>query len=128
MGQNQLNLIIRLKKINYLDTYSLRARLLPAFLVLLPFVVLAVSIFQLNWEKLQIILAVLATFGGTYLLAHLGRDMGKRKELKLYGKWGGKPTTILMRYREKRLSELTRQRYFEKLRLKLSIKMPTETD
>src|SRR5262249_33815869 len=35
-------------------------------------------------------------FGGTILLAFIARDLGKAAEDRLYKKWGGRPTELLM--------------------------------
>ena len=39
---------------------------------------------------------MVAEFGGTILLAFIARDLGKAAQDRLYKKWGGRPTELLM--------------------------------
>lgn len=110
----------------YLDYYSVRARLFPALIVLTPIFILIIFSFYENIGIIQIILAFITTFGFSFLLAQLARDRGKRKEIELFNKWGGKPTTIFLRYSEKYLDDITRKRYFEKLTKLIDKKLPTK--
>jgi hypothetical protein len=62
----------------------------------------------------------------TALLAQLGRDRGKSKEPQLYQQWGGKPTTQLLRQRDKYLDPHTKARYHGKLGVLIpGIQLPT---
>ena len=82
-----------------MDTYDLRVRLSPALLVALPPALSLVPVLDglsLLWAGVA---PVLVTCGGTYLLAQLARDAGKRIEPELYRSWGGTPTTQLLRHR-----------------------------
>jgi hypothetical protein len=82
------------------DAYVRRARLQPALIVTLP-----VSLAVLAWSSGDIkswtpLWSLIVGAGGTSLLAQVARDLGKRKEQALYVRWGGKPTTRLLRYRD----------------------------
>jgi hypothetical protein len=80
------------------DTYTARARLLPALIVALPLGVATLAWFPngvVGWGPLW---ALVVWSGGTVLLAEVGRDAGKRKEPALFASWGGKPTTRLLRH------------------------------
>lgn len=114
--------------IKNLDSYSIRARLYPAFIVLSPIFILIVFSFYKNIQVVQIILAFLTTFGFAFLLAQLARDRGKRKEKELYKMWGGKPTTIFLRHREQFLNDVTRNRYSDKIKKLMSITLPTKEE
>lgn len=114
--------------IKNLDSYSIRARLYPAFIVLSPIIILVVFSFYKNIQVIQIVLAFLTTFGFTFLLAQLARDRGKRKEKDLYRCWGDKPTTLFLRYSQNHLNDIVRKRYFDKLEKVLSIKLPTKEE
>ncbi len=81
------------------DPYNRRARLQPSLLVILP-VGLVLSLFDLGGDSASgPTVGVIATLGGTALFTQLGRDLGKRREPKLFGIWGGAPTTIRLRHR-----------------------------
>ena len=81
-----------------LDPYSRRARLFPVMLVLMPALVAAFS-----WPTMlsvaSIGIALFSWFGLGVLFAELGRDLGKRRELKLWSGWGGSPTVQRLRLR-----------------------------
>jgi hypothetical protein len=53
----------------------------------------------------------LVALGLPYLLAQTGRDRGRRKEAELYELWGGKPSTVKLRYRDAALNAHTKARY-----------------
>jgi hypothetical protein len=80
------------------DQYSVRARLQPALLTLLPG---AIAIFAwtgpgIKWESA--LWTLIGTAGGTYFLAILARNFGKQIEPELWRSWGGAPTTQLLRH------------------------------
>jgi hypothetical protein len=78
------------------DAYTTRARIIPGLLAVLP---LAITVYAwkpgdlLDWNSLG---GIIAAFGGTILLAFIARDLGKAAEDRLYKKWGGRPTELLM--------------------------------
>jgi hypothetical protein len=109
-----------------LDRYSLKARLYPAFIVLLPAFV--VSLFYItDFEKYYHYATALVSVGlFTYLLAQLGRDKGKINEVKLFTLWGGKPTTIIFRHNDNTIDPVTKNRYHKLLTEKIDgIQIPT---
>lgn len=95
------------------DEYERRARLTPALLVSLPPTLAVVCWFpNLSWPQLTSALVLPAFLA---LLAQTGRDRGKMLEPDLFRRWGGKPTTQLLRYRSSLLADSTRERYHRKL-------------
>jgi hypothetical protein len=92
------------------DDYERRARLRPALLVSLPLALLVASLFT-DFSGLQFLVGFAAYFGLTALVAQLGRDEGKRLEPWLFGHWGGKPTTQLLRHASTDLDTNTKARY-----------------
>lgn len=78
------------------DAYTARARLLPGLLTVLP---IAVTVYAwepgnaLGWNGLG---GLLTGFGGTILLSFIARDLGKRAEDRLYRKWGGRPSELML--------------------------------
>jgi hypothetical protein len=110
-----------------LDKYTLQARLYPAFLVLLP--VFITGVFYItDFEKYYHYFTALLSVGlFTYLLAQLGRDRGKIKELDLFTSWGGKPSIQVLRHSDKYLDKITKARYHKTLEDKIpGINIPTE--
>ncbi len=108
------------------DTYSLNARLRPALIVCLPIFLAIISWFPMPTAAWGTVVGLAVSCGVTAFLAQLGRDRGKAKELELHQKWGGKPTTQLLRHRDKKLDPNTKARYHNKLRMLISgIRIPT---
>lgn len=109
-----------------LDSYSLRARYLPAVLVLAPAFAAAaawVPFESLAWKLLASLGALAAA---AVLLSHLARDLGRRKQPHLFKLLGGMPTTRFLRHRDPTLNPQTRDRYHAKLAtLVPGIKMPS---
>lgn len=87
-----------MRGLNLFDHYSLRARLQPALLTLLPG---AVGLFSLSGSILKwqsALWTLFGTVGGTFFLGILARNAGKRLEIKLWQDWHGCPTTQYLRH------------------------------
>lgn len=79
-----------------LDEYSRNARLKPALLTVVPaaWTVMAwAPVERWGWSGLW---GVFVAAGGTLLVAHMGRDLGKRKERALHDRFGGRPSERLL--------------------------------
>jgi hypothetical protein len=107
------------------DAYTIRARLRPALIVILP-VALAVLIFFPNdLTNLGLLVSLIVAFGGTYLLSQIGRNMGKSKEDLLFAQWeGGKPTTRILRHSTSTNLVILEQRHNKLKKLFPSLKIP----
>ncbi len=80
-----------------------------------PVILLAiVNAFQFTDLK-QFCSSVIIMGSLTYLLSHIGRDKGKKKEPKLWESWGGAPSIQVMRYSNGEIPTLIKDRYFSKL-------------
>jgi hypothetical protein len=80
------------------DEYTLKARICPVVLIVaLPGLALAFLFPELEWKTA--VVPPTAVLALTLVAAAFGRDQGKRREPSLYENWGGKPTTVLFRYR-----------------------------
>lgn len=112
-----------------LDSYSIKARVYPAFLVLLPILILAIY-YVTDFEMYYHYITALFTVGFlTFVLAHLGRDKGKLKEENLFEKIGGKPTTQILRHSDSYLDSITKSRYHKSLSTKVSdLIIPTKEE
>ena len=112
-----------------LDAYTRRARLQPALLVLLP-LLLAYG----AWFPQHARLEMLPFAGVIYLvlsglLAQVARDRGRRLEPELIRRWGGLPTTQLLRHRNKSVNPTTRERHHARLAaLMPDIRLPSAAE
>jgi hypothetical protein len=108
------------------DSYTWRARIVPAFLVFLP---LAIAAFL--WiPGIELVgrLAgvVLGPLGIAMLMAQVGRDLGYKKQPRLWNQWGGAPTTQLLRHRNLITNPVLREQYHRKLKeLQSDLEIPT---
>jgi hypothetical protein len=84
---------------SFLDVYTLRARAYPGLLVITPLAVTYAAMFPGQFKGLTALGPILAAGGLLYLLTHLVREAGKKREAALWRGWGGKPTTVLLRLR-----------------------------
>ena len=108
-----------------MDPYVRGARLQPALLVALP-----VALGVLCWFPDASVFAgtlwgLVAWCGGTALIAQVARDAGKRKETDLYARWGGKPTTRLLRHNDSDNPVLLQRRHDKLRRLLPDTRIPT---
>jgi hypothetical protein len=110
------------------DRYDLRARLTPAFLVLLPPLFAYCSLRPSGWDSLASALALLPALGIWYLMANVTRSRGRRVEPELWIAWGGAPSTQAMRYAGGFTDRHTLARYHRILGKKAGLKMPSEQD
>src|SRR4051812_5237805 len=89
------------------DGYTLKARYVPALIVVLP----AWLTFALWFPPDKIFVAVFASAGITLamsaILAQIGRDAGKKQQPSLFKEWRGAPTTRALAYRSGVLNPIT---------------------
>lgn len=107
------------------DPYERKARVAPGLLVILP---ILVPLLGVHGEKNPVLTSVIGLLGGCgviYALASVVRGCGKKLEERLIAKWGGMPTTIALRHRDKFLDSVSKQRYHTEIATKLGITMPT---
>lgn len=82
-----------------LDKYSVKARWKPVLIATLPIPISVVLLFPNVKIALSIVWALASYAGCAFLLSEIARDLGKKMEERLFAKWGGKPTTALLRWR-----------------------------
>lgn len=111
------------------DRYTLNARIAPYFIPWLPALLSFLAWFPLEEGGWDTIAALVIAFGLIGLMGQLGRDAGRSKQIALSKKWGGLPTTILLRYRTSWVGRPTLDRYKNKLReLCPGVHWPSEQD
>lgn len=113
---------------DFSDQYARNARLKPALLVSLPVALLAVTFGLKSSVLVGALFGPLAAVGFTYLLAHLTRDFGVKKQVELFRSWGGKPSVTKLRHRDGSLNPHTRERYHQKAAELLGKRLPTAAE
>lgn len=111
------------------DPYERKARLTPGLLVALPLLVPLVATYGQKNIVLTGIIGLLSSCGVMFALANIARGLGKALEERLVkNKWGGLPTTVLLRHRDNFFERHTKLRYHEIIRSKLGIHVPNATE
>jgi len=81
---------------NLFDKYFLTARVFPILIFIAPFVAIAYFVFGFMPDY-KLALSSVLMIALVYLIALYNREWGKILESRLFTKWGGKPTSILLR-------------------------------
>lgn len=110
------------------DPYERKARLAPALLALVPPASVVFLLYGIEWQPKSAFIGFLASAGIFYLLASIARELGKRIEDGLFARWGGKPTTQLLRHRDRVLDPVTKQRYHRLLSDQIGTDFPSAED
>ncbi|MGO9267460.1 MAG: hypothetical protein ACLQBA_21700 [Candidatus Binataceae bacterium] len=100
------------------DTYERRARLYPGLITIFPAIAVPLVLFPRallqNWGATLV--TVFTYVGLFYLMANLARGEGKRVEPGLLSKWGGWPSTIILRHSDPTIDPYTKKRYHQALK------------
>ncbi|QET02993.1 hypothetical protein FOB72_13670 [Cupriavidus pauculus] len=107
------------------DPYQQKARVFPGLLTALPILVPLLWILGPKNPILTALLGLVTSCGAIYGLASVARGLGKRLEGRLVAKWGGLPTTIILRHRDRHLDDYSKARYRSVIEAKLGVKLPT---
>lgn len=97
------------------DAYVLRARVAPVVILSLPLLITFSNYLATSSEWSTIAAVGVVGLAIITLLAQLGRDRGKKLEPALYERWGGKPTTAMLRHRDNRMNAVTKDRLHTRL-------------
>lgn len=97
------------------DKYSFNARVKPALFIILPVVVTAYILIEPLRTLLGSLVGIFVTCGVVNFFANQMSSAGNELQTKLFKKWGGAPTTIILRYSDETLDKYTKQRYRAKL-------------
>lgn len=102
------------------DDFTFHARVMPVFIILIPVLSLGVvkgilekDFWTNTWTTLVIVVFL-------SLASRVAREIGKNYEKKMFEKLGGKPTTILLRYSNDVIDNLSKTRYHQKLNEKIT--------
>lgn len=96
---------------SFFDTYTLKARFLPSLLLGLPFLITFFCWFPEIFPPDIIAVISFLLLSLSFPLSHIVRSKGKRIESILFEKWGGVPSTQLLRHSNKFLGEKEKKRY-----------------
>jgi hypothetical protein len=84
-------------KIEIFDPYEIRARLSPAFIIFLPYLLIAIAFSQIfEDDKISISIFAVAFVFIFYFFSFIVRWCGEKKEPGLWESWGGPPSTRYM--------------------------------
>jgi len=98
-----------------MNTYSLKARIYPVILSLLPILIIGILFsieFQNYYQSIGSLGLSTVLF---FLFSQLGRDRGKKKEKQLWKEWQGSPTTQLFRFSNDTIDPTTKKAYHDKM-------------
>src|SRR6266496_1292586 len=97
--------------IDFIDAYDAKARLAPALVTAAPgamalgILASTESLGGAQWG------AGICALGLAVLATAIARDRGKALEPRLYAKWGGKPTSVILRNSDTTIDPLLKTRY-----------------
>ncbi|MFX0201701.1 MAG: hypothetical protein ACFFCW_36770 [Candidatus Hodarchaeota archaeon] len=111
-----------------IDSYDLKARYAPAFLLALPVLVTFWTCFQAQIELISELFSGFISAAVWYALSVLVRSLGKRIEPVLWKSWGGPPSTLYVSWKNTRLGDDLKAKYHELVRQKLGLPMPSRQD
>lgn len=98
---------------NLFDDYIIAARVMPAVTVVLPLLIILLykGILKGGWTEnsIEVILAMVFIL----FLANIARELGKTYERKMFKKLGALPTTIVMRFTDDTIDNITKVKVHE---------------
>jgi hypothetical protein len=111
-----------------LDAYSLKARLFPALLAVIP--ALAALAILISWNKFGLTSAIATTAIPVlvFAAADIARRLGKRIEEQIFLELGGKPSVAMIRYSDETFDATTKAQYRAFLASKIGQSVPTEQE
>ncbi len=113
---------------DFIDTYSIKARLFPSILAIAP--VLVLCLLSATWVDPGIpeVVATMAVMVLFFAAANLARKLGRAKEAKIFADSGGRPFNPELTRSDSTLPAEQKNRYREFIALQLGVSAPTEAD
>jgi hypothetical protein len=112
----------------FLDSYTRKARLLRALVLALPVAVATLAWFPTDFRGLNVLASGFVWYVGASVAVEMARDRGRALEPKLFKRWGGKPTTRLLRHRHAPNKSLVERQHRTLERLVGNITLPSAAD
>ena len=95
----------------FFDTYSLRARVMPAFFLSFSAIVTVLAWNESAQSSGGLVVSLLLTCGVLSFVASQLSTFGNSYQKRLFSKLGAAPTTIMLRFEDDQLDRLTKARY-----------------
>ena len=108
-----------------MDPYDWRARLYPCVLALIPPISIWIFIYTVNIQVLNNVIGIIIACSLLYFLAYFSREKGKCLEPRLFTRWGGVPTTQLLRHCNQIIDPITKNRYHVFLSERINMQFPS---
>ncbi len=112
----------------YFDEYSFNARVKPALFLVFPTFISLLVLFEPSRTWTGSTVTFLVTFGVINFAANQMSAKGNYLQDKLFKKWGGAPTTIVLRHADSTIDSVTKSRYMERLALLIPNFTPTTAE
>lgn len=112
----------------YFDKYSLNARVKPALFLVFPIFISLLVLFKPSRTWTGSTVTLIIAFGVINFAANQMSSKGNALQDKLFKKWGGAPTTIVLRHTDNTIDSVTKSRYMERLSLLISNFTPTTAE
>jgi len=112
----------------WFDDYEIRARIAPTIIILLPIMVMFFSIFQIPESLITAIVSLGLFFIVIFALSFIPRELGIKMQQELWKKWGGPPSTLIIRCKDPHLSLELKKQLYKKIEKKYGIKLPHQND
>lgn len=114
---------------NYFDEFNIQARIMPALIVALPIYAYFIIKGILDVNFIETIKNSFISVLCISIYYRIIRNLGKKQEERIFNELGAKPTTIILRYSDKRIDKITKNRYHKKLNEKIQgLRLPTNED
>ena len=99
----------------FFDDFTFHARVMPILVVLLPILIVGIyrGVLFDNFTENAFLFSIVLVF--LILTSKIAREKGKSYEEKMYKVLGAMPTTIILRYTDSMLDDVTKTRYHKKL-------------
>ncbi|RVK96131.1 hypothetical protein [Sinorhizobium meliloti] len=110
------------------DLYTIKARLFPAIIAVVPAIALAVALIEIRQFDFSQIWATIGLGVLLYVFSGIAREAGKRVERRMFRENGGKPTFDVLQYDDREFSDTVKKRYLSFLSNKVSRPFPTMAD
>ena len=110
------------------DSYELKARIVPGAILALPIVAAAVSVFPVlvTWPAFGA--SSVFTLALFYLLGQYARARGQGLEQELWRSWGGPPSTRYLRLSDRSFSDDLKRKVRNAIRIRFAIRLVDEVD
>lgn len=114
--------------LKYFDEYCFNARVKPALFLVFPIFISLLILFEPSRTWTGSTVTFLVAFGVINFATNQMSAKGNDFQEKLFKKWGGAPTTIVLRHADNTIDSVTKSRYMERLALLIPNFTPTTAE